>query len=670
MSAPGREAAGDRESLTRAASACLKSRISGERAPHRRVARGCTMSRLVTVLSAPLLLALASVPALAAGANEPAPAPTSGTTGEANAPGEPAKPPALAPIAPPASPAVDPAVRDLIRREVDKAKDEMRGEIEAATPPSHGGEETGAGVEQRKLNFLQLDGYLRLRSDLFDNLDLHRDPDPNGYYLFPRPLRDANDRGTLTSDNMRFRLEPTLNVSEQVRVLSQIDMLDDIVLGSTPEGFFALSTGVQFPFDSTGQVPPAAGQNSDRNSIVVKRAWAEVQTPLGLLSFGRMPSSFGLGMLSNAGSGIDDDLGDSVDRLQFALSPISTPLGRLVFVPMYEIIATGVTSEPNSGGVGQPFDRDPSDDTKAIGIKVVHEDTEEETKRKFERNEASVSYGAWYMYKSEGYEYPTYMNANTLPSANTANPTNEQVQLGTALNTNAYAHTLDLWYRYQTKNFRFESELAGIVGQIGNAGNGLTVLLRQWGGVAQADWRLAEGKLHVGGEFGIASGGDDPGFGENPGRPCASTPCKPGTIDGPQYSPSDPVPAIRNFRFNQAYRVDLILFKEIIGGVTDAFYLKPSVHYEFLEGFSAWLAVVYSQAMTAISTPSSDNTPLGLEFDTGLKYQTDDGFVAWLNLGLFQPLGAFDYLPNDSQNHPGRDPTHAETVQSGVAVKF
>ena len=625
------------------------------------------MSRLLTLSAAALLLAAGGVVVPARAEDQGQPAPAAGnapaTPGESHA----AKPAALAPLSP-SAPEEGPAVRDL-RREVDKVKEdlgEMRSEVEAAKA-SRGGEEM-AGLTERKLDFLQLNGYLRLRSDLFDNLDLHRDADPNGYFLFPRPLRDAANRGTLTSDNMRFRLEPTLNVSEQVRVLSQIDMLDDIVLGSTPQGFFALSSGVQFPFDARGQAPPTAGQNSDRNSIVVKRAWAEVQTPLGLLSFGRMPSQFGLGMVSNAGGGIDDDLGDSVDRLQFALAPLKTWLGDLVLVPMYEIVATGVVSSPQSGGVGQPFDRDPADDTKAIGIKIVHVDTDEEMKRKFERNAASVSFGAWYMYKSEGYEFPSYMDATTLPSANSSNPANDQV--GPASNIGAYAHTLDLWYRYQTRRFRFETELAGILGQIGNAGNQLTVLLRQFGGVAQADWKFADGRLVLGGEFGIASGGDDPGFGENPGRPCTSNPCKPGTIDGPQFSSADRVPAIRNFRFNPAYRVDLILFKEIIGGVTDAFYLKPSLRYEFVDGLTGTFAVLYSQAMTAISTPSSTNTPLGLEIDAGLKYQTDDGFITWLNLGFFQPFGAFDYLPNDAQNHPGRDPTHAETIQAGVAVKF
>jgi hypothetical protein len=37
--------------------------------------------------------------------------------------------------------------------------------------------------------------------------------------------------------NMRFRLTPELHISDNLRVLSQIDMLDNLVLGSTPSGF-------------------------------------------------------------------------------------------------------------------------------------------------------------------------------------------------------------------------------------------------------------------------------------------------------------------------------------------------------------------------------------------------------------------------------------------------
>ena len=621
-------------------------------------------------------------------------------------PAAPAPAPAPAPLPPaaPVAPAPDAATRDLVRREVERAKEEMRDEVRAEVQGAQSAREfmeTAAAGERPKLDFLQLNGYLRVRGDLMDNFDLRRAADPDGYYLFPRPLRDPDHHGTLTSANMRFRLEPTLNVSEQVRVMSQVDILDNLVLGSTPVGSFARSDTVLYPFQAGSQTVPVAGINSDRNSISVKRAWAEVQTPVGLLSFGRMPSSWGLGILSNAGSGIDDDFGDSVDRLQFALTPISTPIGPLVLVPMYEIVATGVTSQDFhvSSGLGQPFDLDQGDDAKAIGIKIVRTDTDEERKRKLERGDSSVSFGAWYMYKTQSYEFPQWLAAGAVPSGSatagatttsppstgSTNPSNNDT-VGTPIKRDAYAHTLDLWTKYQTKRFRFELELAGIYGQIGNASldpSGASVgpvLLRQFGGAAQAAWTL--GKFTLGGEFGLASGDTNPGFGNRPARGCYTTSTsstlqttcvtpQPGDIDGPKFSPTDNVQDIRNFRFNPAYRVDQILFRDIIGGVTGAWYLKPTARYEFLDGLAADLSIIYSQAIYASSTPSTDHTPLGIEVDGGVNYKSDDGFLAWLNIGMLQPLDGLGYGAGGAPaTAPQTDLSRAWVIRSGLAVKF
>jgi uncharacterized protein (TIGR04551 family) len=591
--------------------------------------------------------------------------------------------PATRPPAPQLSPAapgagagdLDPAVREIVRREVERAKEEMRDEIRAEIQGAQSAREfmdTAVAGERRKLDFLQLNGYLRVRGDLFDNLDLRRDADPAGYYLFPRPLLAPKEHGTLTTGNMRFRLEPTLNVSEQVRVLAQVDFLDNLVLGSTPQGLFARSDGVAFPFDARSQVVPESGVNSDRSSVVVKRAWGEVQTPVGLLSFGRMASSWGLGILSHAGNDINDDLGDSVDRLQFALSPLKTPVGSLVLVPMWEMVATGVTSQDQkvARGLGQPFDRDMSDDAKAVGIKVVRADTPDEVKRKLERNESSLSYGAWYMYKSQSYEFTTWADANAIPSEGSTNQGNND-SVGTAVKRDAYAHVLDLWSRWQTKRFRLEGELAGVIGEIGNAStatNTITgpVLLRQFGGALQTEF--TSGKLKFGGEVGFASGDKNPGMGNRPGRgttTCgdASASCD---IDGLQYRAGDRVLDMRNFRFNPAYRVDLILWREILQGVTDAFYLKPTFHWEVLEGLGLQAAVVYSQAMYAGSTPSGKYSPLGIELDLGVSYKSDDGFIAFVDYGILQPLDGLSYALRSG--HP--DLSRAHAIRTGLAIKF
>jgi uncharacterized protein (TIGR04551 family) len=173
---------------------------------------------------------------------------------------------------------------------------------------------------------------------------------------------------------------------------------------------------------------------------------------------------------------------------------------------------------------------------------------------------------------------------------------------------------------------------------------------------------------------GLASGDRNPGFGNRPGSAparCDSNDPANGVgticdLEGQQFAPGDKVLDVRNFRFNPAYRVDLILFREILQGVTDAWYAKPQLRYELLEGLGAHVAIIYSQAMYASSTPSTIHSPLGIEVDLGLSYRSDDGFIAFLDYGLLQPLDGLRY--ENPAGHAGLSRAHA--IRSGLAVKF
>jgi uncharacterized protein (TIGR04551 family) len=573
-------------------------------------------------------------------------------------------------------------VQEAVRREVARIKEELREEVRAEIQGAQA-EAAFLGTEEKaKLQFLELHGYLRFRADLLNNLDLNRDPDPAGFFLFPRPINGTQtvgsgsaavttaQHGTLTSANMRFRLEPTLNVSEQVRIRSQLDMLDNLVLGSTPESSIFSPTHFGGGSPAATQVPPVQGVNADSSSIVVKRAWAEVQTPLGLLSFGRMPNQWALGILANPGSGLDDDFGDNVDRIQFAI-PVPTPIGALTIIPHWDYIWSGVTAQSavsvGTAGLGQPFDREQTDDVRGIGLKVLKLDSPDDMKHRFEKNLASFNYGLWYSYKAQTVDFPTYTGVSTL---------NPYTQANTgSVRRDAWAHVLDLWTRYETKRLRLEFEGTAVYGQIGNASNDTTgvsvigpVLLRQFGGVVQGVAKLNEGRLQIGGELGMASGDDNPGFGNLPGRVGSGTngAAGRGDIDGQQFAVGDPILDIRNFRFNRAYRIDLILWREILGSVTDAWYLKPTLRWEFIEGLVGTAQIVYSQAFYAQSTPSYINKALGLEADVGLSYTSDDGFVAWLNYGILFPLGGLEY--QDPTGHTSL--TNGQVIRTGLAVKF
>jgi uncharacterized protein (TIGR04551 family) len=591
-----------------------------------------------------------------------------------------AQPPSAAP-----APEVDARTKAAIQAAVDKATQQLRDEVRAEVQGAQSAAEfLGAVSEGPKLEFFEVDGYFRVRGQMFDDLDLRRGPDANGWYAFPVPLQNPESRSTLASANMRFRLEPTLNVSEQVRVRAQVDILDNYVLGSNvsawsqgagspyPAPFFGSSRAVYppCPAGSTSGTLAPCDPTADRPAIVPKRVWGEVQTPVGLLSFGRMPSAWGLGVLTSAGAGLEDDYGDTVDRLQFAIAPVSTPVGSLVFVPILDFDAEGpLYRDPRfGGGVGQPFDAEQGDDARTFALKIARVDTDDELRRKLERNEGSLNFGLYYNYRTQRWFYPQWYVNGTDP----ADTAVETAQALSPINRRAYAHFLDLWARWRKGRVRVETELVGVYGQIGDARSAVSdvatgqILLRQWGGVVQASLDVLPNKFSLGAEAGIASGDAAPGFGNDPFRgtntslPADVQRADGNPIEGPQYGGADR--GIRNFRFNPAYRVDLVLWREILGQVTDAWYFRPRLRWDILPGLGFDFAAIYSQAMYASSTPSAKYKPLGIELDGKLSYLSGDGFSAWLDYGVFQPFAAF--------NATGRSIGRAHALGAGLAIKF
>ena len=164
---------------------------------------------------------------------------------------------------------------------------------------------------KKPMQFFGLSGYLRVRSDAFYRLNLGLSALPGSLPPFPRPLQaydtgnggicsgsdrpDSCRKETILSSNMRLRLAPTLNVHSRVRVRMTVDIFDNLVLGSTPEGYRTDTTSrpASAPLNamSETQAVVQAGVNSAYDALLVKHVWGEVDLPIGRLSFGRSMAS-------------------------------------------------------------------------------------------------------------------------------------------------------------------------------------------------------------------------------------------------------------------------------------------------------------------------------------------------------------------------------------------
>jgi uncharacterized protein (TIGR04551 family) len=577
-----------------------------------------------------------------------------------------------------AAPATQEAAADSteerIRQEVDKrleaAKQEMREEIRAqlATQSLASDWQEEWVEEKRKLEVFSLDGYYRLRPNLFYQFNLGQAPELSLWNASPR----ATEK-TQSGADMRLRLEPTFNISEEVRVKAQLDVLDNIVLGSTPALGYPNDNFQLFDVFNDGQVSPEAGLNALRGSLRVREAYGEVSTPVGLLRFGRMNAHWGLGIVRNDGNCLECDFGDQVDRVMF----VTEPFDGFYVTPMLEFNEEGLVAQPN-GQRGQPVDLTNADDSHSLVLAVARRDTPQQVKAKLENNQGVFNYGLHFSWRQQRYE------ASGLYTSPAVNPDGSVNQGSGFVQRDANLYIPDLWLRYEERKFRLELEFAAYLGSIGNRartpGEQNNPNLNQsldvvnFGGAAVGEYRLLNGQLNIQLELGFASGDRAPGFGAYPARSrtqqVGSTQV---VIEGPQFNcgvGGCQDNAIRNFRFNRAYNVDNILWRQLIGTVTDAFYAKPTVRYTLTQGFDVFGSAIYSQAIYPESTPSFADRMLGIETNLGARYETEDGFVARIDWSVLFPLAGLKLDPDANPATAAPDLATAQSIRGTLGIRF
>ena len=207
----------------------------------------------------------------------------------------------------------------------------------------------------------------------------------------------------------------------------------------------------------------------------------------------------------------------------------------------------------------------------------------------------------------------------------------------------------DVWLRLSGPWGRVEAEGAIVAGRFDEPSLIPGVFLRedaeslQWGAALESEFFVMPNVFDLGLDLGVASGDPAPGFGALPRT--TTGPGQPGDLDGAQLAPPFDR-RVDNFRFHPNYRPDRILFREIIGTVTDAFYLRPHLRWTMVSHPSGRLrlslAGVASFALESSSTPGGSNL-LGVELDPTLSYENDEG---WSIVGAYAVLFPLEGLDN------------------------
>jgi uncharacterized protein (TIGR04551 family) len=462
--------------------------------------------------------------------------------------------------------------------------------------------------------------------------------------------KDKNPAQNQFTALMRLRLDPTINVSETVRIKGSVNIFDNMVLGSTPS---YLMQGPAFMSSSQASV------NSWASAINIRRIWAEANFAIGDLRFGRMPFHWGLGILHNSGDDIGNDYGDQIDGIFF-----STRIGDHFLTPGYSIAYAGPrdkNSQLYSTEANQPnylpessryYPLETSDLTHVLSLSLLKRDSEFLLNKKREEGRLVFNYGAWAAYRRQSLDTKALPTDNSLDSK----ALSERV-----VKREANVGELSLWSEFIFDTFHLEIEAAGIWGkyQVGenkydvlSSGPKKDIWLLKGGLALESRYGFLNDRLQVGLDGGIASYDADAGFGKDETKSTSNT--------------------RTYFQFNKAYNIDLLLHKEVLGGVFGTAYIKPHIAYFFSRNLGIRGDVIAAIAPNKAVTPGKSNW-LGTEIDVNAFFRTDSGFYLQLAYGLLFPLnGLNNKLPGLSDNEKSLHGTArlAQTVQAFFGVTF
>jgi len=450
---------------------------------------------------------------------------------------------------------------------------------------------------------------------------------------------------------MRFRYDAAIHVGEPWSIHLGLDALDNLVMGST---FASATQSFEEAISQDSQVSPVAGISSFSDALEVRHLYASWR----LLEFidvraGRMPEERGLGMWRQAGLCPDCNYGTYVDGAQvgFDIFGFRIDVG-------WEASASGTTSEL-PGVPGQPLNLDLSDDVTTWTLSLGHSALPIGLAPTGPVDPNALGWAFdWAVHAaiSDQSLDTSSQDLSALSSecAVLAQGANDLVTLpyecwrvvprGASLYRPG-GWFQALWKRTPLSSLRLEIELSALIGEIENTQNDpayqdSSKSLAGVGGAFELEYR--DDRLRTGLDVGFATGDDGDYLGVSDGQNVS-------VADELYLDDSSQVvrenETISSFWFHRDYHIDLLLFRQVIGTVTNAVYVRPWIAYTFLDTGSVELGArfdaLYAAAMKPAGTPGKGDH-WGVEFDASAWIDLPHGFGMSLHTGVLIPLDALD----------------------------
>jgi hypothetical protein len=341
-----------------------------------------------------------------------------------------------------------------------------------------------------------------------------------------------NQKDNILFVDSRLLISPMIKIGENLSIRSQIDVFKNIIWGGLGDAsvaqkiFEAPSPSDSFRGALLREVTDTVSGNvlspvdTDNRFFNIRALYMVAKLPVGVLWVGRQPFDWGLGILNNAGSMPDQDLGSIVDRFEFDTAPlalIDKRLEKVLFAFVVDRLSQGTTIS-NNQGEGWEY-----------GVGVLYKDSNLE---------------------AGGYIFQVFQNNFNLSNGLTAD-------LSSTFQWSLYS-------RYKKEPFVFSFEFQDLFGKVANLENPLPATIGSNSiDISPKNFLLA-GRV----EFYPSVRGVSAVVVEGGGANGDNT-TTPNKLEG------------NGIFFNNAYTIDNLLFKHIIpnlyaneGSVTNSWYLR------------------------------------------------------------------------------------------------